>query len=243
MVDEPESANHGIAFVLEEYRQLHEQRRSIMTSAHNQVSIFFATASAVGVAVGLLIRDDAELTTRLATFVSGVLLVLLAAGIGTLWRLAQFHANSVRYARGLNRIRRYMAERYPAIVPALSLPMDESYPKYTRDQGRLFRIIPVSGRSGIVVVVNAALSGTAASTVSLALDADTRVALTVGVAVAVFMWWYQRRLETQWLEAAETEHREAQQLPTAATTTAPAARPPSDAGSLPAPRGDAPGRS
>jgi hypothetical protein len=140
-------------FLLTEYRMLSEQRKVIREATHAEVTLFFAAVTAVGIAMGFVVRDRANAISP-AAFFGGFLICLLMAVIGviTVRRLIGFHFRSVQYARGLNLIRDYFIDN-ENVVQRRSVVLD-TVPNDPKIGGGLGETT-----AGIVALVSAGISG------------------------------------------------------------------------------------
>ncbi len=201
------AATRSVEFMLAEYQSLREQRKTLMQASHSEVTIFFGAVTAIGLALGFTFNKDDGLTSQFALIGSVVLAVLLAVGFATLWRLARFHGNSVRYTKGMNLIRQYFVVADSSIVHYLSLPIDDSKPSFQRLQGRVLYGIPVYGSNGIVILIlNSAISAGLGYCAWVAISSTPEFAAIPAGVLMVAVWLVQSHYERTWFFKVQAEY-------------------------------------
>lgn len=173
-----------------------------------RTSLYLGVLSAAGVALGFASGGDVT-GGSFVTLSLLVLPMLLFLGVATFVRLVQVQRESVVYITGLNRIRRFLADGAPAVLPLLVLPVHDDQPALYRSVGTGMQRRPprfpilhlVAQTQGIVGVVTAVV---AASFVGLALAGwNAAVAWVLAAIVFVltvvilFVYWQRSLAELQ----------------------------------------------
>lgn len=167
-------------FLLTEYTMLAEQRRVIREATHAEVTLFFAAVTAVGIAMGFVVRDQVSEISATAYF-GGFLICSLMAGIGvlTVKRLVGFHFRSVHYARGLNLIREYFVDEED-VTQRRSIVLDTVPTEPKLDVGL------TETSAGVVALISAGISGLGCFCLIRSFT-DGEVLVSVICSVAVFV--------------------------------------------------------
>jgi hypothetical protein len=132
MTEEPQQATPGSAFLLEEYKNIaatHDKLRDMLGRLFNYfllLSAFPFTVAGVVFRNGGFDLSAAPLSLHFLFLLVGIGHLVLALTIVDA-RLSQY-----RYARTVNAIRRYFADRHPELKSYLFLPTDQNIPSWDK---------------------------------------------------------------------------------------------------------------
>lgn len=144
----------------------------------------------------------------------GSVIVLLMAieGILTFQRIIERRIRATEYLRAINKINRFFADRDPLLLRYLPWPVHDDIPTFGD------RRLGVADLRDVVAVLNSFLAGAlGADAVLLFLGPDSTqtyrrsvifLAILVGVAVALIVWWWHERYENSIIRKAEHKARE-----------------------------------
>ncbi len=116
-------------FLLAEYTTLREFRSRLDVLGESRLNFFLATISGAIIGLGLLNQLSA-LSQTLAFINSTVFIGLFLLGLMTFARMVERTIRITEYTRGMNRIRRYFADKHPEITPYLWLSLHDDMPAF-----------------------------------------------------------------------------------------------------------------
>ncbi len=200
-VSEPPVTDPVTQFMLEEYRNIantHDRLREIISRLFN----YFLILSAVPFTVaGVVFGRDPQTTFDLFDAPDSIYALSLVVGVGHLFlALASIDARlgQYRYARTVNLIRSYFANRDQRLVPFLYLPTTEEAPRW-EDLGFV-------GTQVLFMVVVGVLF-VAYSAYGLIEDLPWRIVspIIIGSAYLLFYWAQRRRLIERYQRRSDLE--------------------------------------
>ncbi|HML21647.1 MAG TPA: hypothetical protein PKD09_08375 [Aggregatilinea sp.] len=196
-------------FLVAEYETLKEFRTSQVEQAQNRFNFFLIlVSSAVGIVALVSDGQNSFDTPIFFIVVSLTALALLYLGTVTLRRIIQTHIQTVRYTRGLNRIRRYFVQQFPEIEEYLTFSTDDRKPQFGA-MGSL--TIGITGLTGMVIFINATLAYIGISFLLQALMKSvdheyTLVSVLIGAVPFIGAILLQRRYLNSEVEKAKTKY-------------------------------------
>jgi hypothetical protein len=171
-------------FMLAEYTTLRELRLSLDSLGETRVNFFLATISGTVVGLGLINQLSGQL--EIVFFINAAVFIgLLLFGLITFARMVERHASIIEYTRGMNRIRRFFAEKHPDIKPYLWLSIYDDKPSlgyaiYNRETRRL----GLTGLAPMVGVINSIIATVGTSSfVRLVLVMPVVWCLLIGIVI------------------------------------------------------------
>jgi hypothetical protein len=151
-------------FLTIEFESQREMRGSLNALVAAESNIFVAIVAATFVGLSFLgqatVRDTGvDYAGALYLAAVGVLLVNYLLGWSTFRRVISSRATVVRYARSMNRTRRYYVDRYPDLAPLVSPDIyDDRPPMGSVGSNRPFLDV-LSGNTGLVAILASACLG------------------------------------------------------------------------------------
>jgi len=202
MTEQPASAEaEAVSEALrEEYRLLATMLSTVWAASLSRVGLFLGVVSAIGVALGLVVRDGGASGTTFSLFALVALPLALLLGVATFVRSIELQREAYVYITGLNRIRHLVAESLPATRPYFVLSIHDDAAGVFRSQGTGIRrrpprfqiVFALVQTQGIVAVICGAISGiiTGVATALFAPDAAWIVGVVTFVVVVAAMLRY-----------------------------------------------------
>jgi len=122
-----DSEERASEFMLAEYATLRELRLSLDSLGESRMNFYLAAIS--GSVVGLGLLNQLSALSKTTFFINAAVIVgLFFFGTITFARMLQRTVKIVEYTRGMNRIRRYFAEKNPDITQYLWLSLYDDRP-------------------------------------------------------------------------------------------------------------------
>lgn len=187
----------------EEYRLLATMLSTVWSASLSRVGLFLGVVSAIGVALGLVVRDGGASTTTFSLFALVALPLALLLGLATFVRSIELQREAYVYIAGLNRIRHVVAESLPATRPYFVLSLHDDVAGVFRSQGTGIRrhpprfqlVFALVQTQGIVAVICGAISGIIAGlgTALFAPEAAWIVGVAAFIVVVAAMLTYWNR--------------------------------------------------
>ncbi len=200
-----ESDKQESEFMLAEYSTLRELRLSLDSLGENRVNFYMAAIS--GSIVGLALINQLSTYPDIVYFIDGTIIVaLFLFGLITFARMVERNVRIISYTRGMNRIRRYFADKHPNIQPYLWLPITDDVPSFNYKSINLQkRKLSLSGLTPMVGVINSIIATAGIVILTrVVLDASTTGALLAGMLAFMIMTFLQYRYLASRMSRAKT---------------------------------------
>lgn len=179
MADRPHLDDASEAFLLLEFETMREMRAALNTQVATEIQIYVAMVTAMFVALAF-IAQFFEVTTTVLLIALGALGAVVLLGWATYFRVVESRITVVRYARSLNRVRRYFIERNAGLARYVSPDTDENKPPF----GAVGATRPIFGalkaNTGLIAIIN---SGSVAASVGILLSLVGVTDRTIAVVV------------------------------------------------------------
>jgi hypothetical protein len=158
---------YSMDIMLTEYKTLQELRSELITIGENRVNFFLAIVS--GGLVGLSLLPQASPMGEINYLITGAVLIgFLILGFITLARTIERSIGVKKYARGMNRIRRYFAQLDPHLHAYFLLPISDDRPTF-QSIGWLTGGAKFLSLANIVAIINGILVSVTSSLYSYAI--------------------------------------------------------------------------
>lgn len=221
MTNRPQLDDVSQAFVLLEFETMRDMRAALNTQVAAEIQIYVAMVTAMFVALAF-IAQFFEVTTTVLLIALGALGAVVLLGWATYYRVVESRITVVRYARSLNRVRRYFVTRNATLTEYVSPDVDPNAPPF----GAVGATRPILGalkaNTGLVAIIK---SGSAAAGVGIATSlfgitnrawVIVLVLLAFLVSIAIHDWYQMRRYseaETAWCVDRTAAERDAATRP------------------------------
>jgi hypothetical protein len=177
-------------FMLAEYSLLKDFRGAILSQVENRVSLLFASISGIAGVLALVFQS---IGANISFFVVASILTALVFVLGllTFLRVLEGHISFTNYTRGINRIRRYFAEKDSSIGDYLILPITDDSPKFGVMGFSAVRLSK-SGLTGMTILMNSiTFSAFAALSLNLLFRNSIIPILVIAALAGALVWFIQ----------------------------------------------------
>jgi len=190
---EPRSA--AVTFVTTEHHALQSARVAAITESTSRAGIFIGSVSAGLIALGL-IATVTHIGTAFYAFSLVLLWTLAVIGFATFDRVLRAGIEDLEYAERIARLRAYYFDFAPELTHYLARAPSSRRRTINGSHGghwQVFRTV-----AGMIGVVTAVLTGSAAGTIAAIASGHSRVTGlvtdgVVAIAVLAALMWFQRR--------------------------------------------------
>lgn len=191
--------------MLAEYSTLRELRLSLDSLGENRVNFYMAAIS--GSVVGLALINQLSTFPEIIYFIDGAVVAgLFVFGLITFARMVERSVNIISYTRGMNRIRRYFADKHPNIQSYLWLPITDDTPPFSYKVINVQkRRLGLTGLAPMVGVINSLIATAGIVILARAIFAASAIwSLLVGILIFIIMTLLQYQYLASRMRKAKT---------------------------------------
>ncbi len=179
-------APNALQILMTEHWSLLSHRSLGYTEAMSRASIFVAALTGSVVALAL-VAQATDFGDSFIAFALVLLPVVFFLGVSTIIRLGQINWEDATWVQGMNRIRNAYHDLAPELEPYFVTSRYDDDEGILRSSVAVPRVIPhIQGFvaiPGVVAVLDSVVAGAIAAVAALGLEAETAVAVAVGVAM------------------------------------------------------------